>query len=103
MRSVSSSTSPVHFPRRRGQAPGGRTIRQHSHFKQASLAGTTAAAIVFLVGTAFPTAASAAQTVQLGTAAPFAVLATPPSPTSPPPPSSVTSVSVRRPAPRSPD
>ena len=75
MRSVSSSTSPVHFPRHRGQAPGGRPVRKHSRFKQASLAGTTVAAVVFLVGTAFPTAASAAQTVQLGTAAPFAVLA----------------------------
>ena len=76
MRSVSSSTSPVHFPRQ--SRPGARwASRQRSTaaFKQASLAGTTVAAIVFLVGTAFPTAASAAQTVQLGTAAPFAVLA----------------------------
>ena len=76
MRSVSSSTSPVHLPRHPGQAPGGRPVRRHGR----SHAGLTwpvrrSPPLVFLVGTAFPTAASAAQTVQLGTAAPFAVLA----------------------------
>ena len=74
MRSVSPSTSPFHFPRHRAGGFRARPVRKNAHLAHASVVGATTA-IVLVVGMAFPTAASAASTVQLGTAAPFAVLA----------------------------
>jgi hypothetical protein len=74
MRSVSPSTSPFHFPRLRAGGFRARPIRKNAHVAQASVVGATTA-IVLMIGMAFPTAASAASPVQLGTAAPFAVLA----------------------------
>jgi ice-binding like protein len=74
MRSAWLSSVDDHSQRASRRTGFGRFTSGHGGFRALLVVGT-AMATFFLVGAAFAPAASAAQTVQLGTATPFAVLA----------------------------